>query len=124
MNQAGTPRLPKASRYWIKPRTFLKRSITLLQLKHERLVQPNFPASYKLVKQGLSQPKLCCLQLFDGRLVETVGIPADADCGGRLTVCVSSQVSPRSRAPRIKPHENLFDIALRLARACSFCVLG
>ena len=32
------------------------------------------------------------LQLFDGRLVETVGIPADADGGGRLTVCVSSQV--------------------------------
>jgi adenine C2-methylase RlmN of 23S rRNA A2503 and tRNA A37 len=32
------------------------------------------------------------LQLFDGRLVETVGIPADRDGGGRLTVCVSSQV--------------------------------
>ena len=33
------------------------------------------------------------LQLFDGRLVETVGIPADTDGGGRLTVCVSSQVA-------------------------------
>lgn len=30
------------------------------------------------------------LQLADGRLVETVGIPAD---GSRLTVCVSSQVA-------------------------------
>ena len=33
------------------------------------------------------------MQLYDGRLVETVGIPADKDGGGRLTVCVSSQVS-------------------------------
>ena len=32
------------------------------------------------------------LQLYDGRLVETVGIPADRDGGSRLTVCVSSQV--------------------------------
>lgn len=35
------------------------------------------------------------LQLSDGRLVETVGIPVDKDAAegsGRLTVCVSSQV--------------------------------
>jgi len=32
------------------------------------------------------------LQLADGRVVETVGIPADDDHGGRLTTCVSSQV--------------------------------
>lgn len=32
------------------------------------------------------------LQLHDGRLVETVGIPNDRD--GRLTVCLSSQVMP------------------------------
>lgn len=35
------------------------------------------------------------LQLFDGRVIETVGIPADSDYGAtrkRLTVCVSSQV--------------------------------
>lgn len=30
------------------------------------------------------------LQLYDGRVVETVGIPNDKD--SRLTVCVSSQV--------------------------------
>ena len=50
------------------------------------------------------------LQLFDGRLVETVGIPADADGGGRLTVCVSSQVNffvgQQDAAPRL-----LFGIA-------------
>lgn len=32
------------------------------------------------------------LQLSDGLVVETVGIPSDADGGGRLTCCVSSQV--------------------------------
>jgi 23S rRNA (adenine2503-C2)-methyltransferase len=31
------------------------------------------------------------LQLYDGRVVETVGIPNDRD--SRLTVCVSSQVT-------------------------------
>ena len=31
------------------------------------------------------------LQLHDGRIVETVGIPNDKD--GRLTICVSSQVA-------------------------------
>ena len=35
------------------------------------------------------------LQLYDGRLVETVGIPADRDGCSRLTVCVSSQVIVR-----------------------------
>lgn len=34
------------------------------------------------------------LQLYDGRIVEAVGIPADEDHGARLTVCVSSQVRP------------------------------
>ncbi len=43
-------------------------------------------------KGRVSACRFVLLQLFDGRLVETVGIPADADGGGRLTVCVSSQV--------------------------------
>jgi 23S rRNA (adenine2503-C2)-methyltransferase len=32
------------------------------------------------------------LQLFDGRVVEAVGIPAEGADRSRLTVCVSSQV--------------------------------
>ncbi len=46
------------------------------------------------------------LQLFDGRVVEAVGIPADDSERPRLTVCVSSQVCPRgssngARASRV-----------------------
>lgn len=41
------------------------------------------------------------LQLADGRIVETVGIPSDEDHGSRLTVCVSSQVR-RFTAARIR----------------------
>ena len=47
-------------------------------------------------------------QLFDGRLVETVGIPADADGGGRLTVCVSSQVATLQLSCSFSPPHGTF----------------
>jgi len=50
-------------------------------------------------KGRVSAHYLVLPQLFDGRLVETVGIPADADGGGRLTVCVSSQVTVKPPRP-------------------------
>ena len=65
------------------------------------------------VKHGL-------LQLSEGRLIETVGIPAEGRAGGapRLTVCVSSQVGCPMRctfcatgkggfARNLRPHEIL-----------------
>lgn len=42
------------------------------------------------------------LQLADGRVVETVGIPVDDQDSPRLTVCVSSQVRRPAAAARLR----------------------
>lgn len=53
--------------------------------------------------------KFLC-QLSDGHVVETVGIPFDAEHGQRLTACISSQ----ARAPLL---------LINHAPTCSACVL-
>lgn len=68
---------------------------TLPKAFRESLATDGWRTGRSVLYREVSSPdgtRKFLLQLKDGRVVETVGIPVDEDHGGRLTTCVSSAV--------------------------------